>query len=146
MIHISKSIEVDYAHFLESHEGKCRNVHGHRAKVTATFFAVDTNKSGASEGMVVDFAVLKFLLNKEIYDVVDHSFIINVLGIKQHVLEFINEFLSDKLVLLKTPSTAEELAKWSYDRLQCAIEGRDDIRLISVEWCESPTSCVVYSE
>src|SRR5262245_21992536 len=55
---ISRRIEIDAAHRVPGHTGKCRNLHGHRYLVEAVC-AGELAEDGHEGGMVMDFAFLK---------------------------------------------------------------------------------------
>ncbi len=67
---ISKEFTFAAAHALPYHQGKCKFIHGHewRLKVSIT-------GPVNPEGMVMDFAVLKDIVNKTIINQMDHSYI-----------------------------------------------------------------------
>ena len=49
----------DAAHFLWGYDGKCRNLHGHRWRVTAEIGSEALEAEGQTRDMVVDFGDLK---------------------------------------------------------------------------------------
>src|SRR5262245_12908186 len=55
---ISRRIEIDAAHRVPGHTGKCRNLHGHRYVVEAVCSG-ELAEAGHEGGMVMDFAFLK---------------------------------------------------------------------------------------
>lgn len=81
---LRKTMEIDAAHFLPGHPGKCQNLHGHRWKVQ---IQIETNQLN-DQGMVVDFGTLKSIVNK-----LDHKVI------------------NDLAPFNETPPTAENLAR-----------------------------------
>lgn len=70
-----KMVEFDYGHRVAQHASKCRNVHGHRAKVEAHVQG-DLITSGSETGMVRDFSVIKKSL-EEIASLFDHAMIVH---------------------------------------------------------------------
>jgi len=56
------------AHQLPNHLGKCKNLHGHTWKLEVCFYG-RVNE----DGMVIDFGLLKDLVNKTVIDLLDHS-------------------------------------------------------------------------
>lgn len=68
----TRRIEFDAAHRVQGHEGKCRNLHGHRYSIEATFDATRLD----ALGRVVDFGVIKTLLGQWIDDNWDHTTIL----------------------------------------------------------------------
>jgi 6-pyruvoyltetrahydropterin/6-carboxytetrahydropterin synthase len=66
---LRRVVEIDAAHYLPEHPGKCANMHGHRWKVTIEVVSGALN----AQGMVVDFGDLKFAA-----EALDHSVINDV--------------------------------------------------------------------
>lgn len=114
---ISKTIRFDAAHFLPTFPDghKCRRMHGHS-------FAADLVLEGEPDpatGYIVDFAEIKRRA-QPIVDALDHRLLNDVEG-------------------LSVP-TAENLARWIYDRLK-----RDLPQLVLVRVHESQDSVAEYS-
>ncbi len=111
---ITKQYGFEAAHRLESHDGKCANLHGHSYRVEVVF-AGNVNTAGPSSGMVVDFGDVSRVVNAIILDV-DHRFLCaedNVgteleKALKGRELEYLDI----------TTSTAENLAEWFATRIQ----------------------------
>lgn len=138
---ISKEIQLDYGHTLPNHYSFCNQVHGHRARVIAYVEGpLITNTGDSSEGMVLDFSILKQLMMSEIHAVLDHGFA--VWKDDKEDLEFIVK-RNKKYLITDSPPTAEFLAKWAY--LQLLSKLPKDISLMGVEWYETPNSKAVYS-
>ena len=70
MITVSKTTKLCIAHRLMFHKGKCKNLHGHNYKVTATFCA---ESFSTEEGMVIDFGTVKNTVFKMLDDAYDHT-------------------------------------------------------------------------
>ena len=68
----TRRLEFDAAHRLMQHEGKCKNLHGHRYVVEASFSA-DTLDS---VGRVIDFGVIRERLGAWLDDNWDHTTIL----------------------------------------------------------------------
>jgi len=71
---VSKSIDIDVAHKLPWHEGKCKNLHGHRLaiEVAVSSFSLDEND------IVVDFGELKAFLDT-IKEQLDHQYLNDII-------------------------------------------------------------------
>jgi len=143
---ISKEIEFDAGHRVPSHQGKCKNPHGHRYRIRVTCEGEIVNNPGHPEhGMLVDFGDLKTIMTTHVHDVLDHGFIaweedrpmLRALdGYGWNVIEF--PFIP----------TAENIARWSWQQLEPEVTGRfgTDLRLVEVAVWETPTSVAYYSE
>lgn len=138
---ISRSIELDYGHTLPNHYSFCNQIHGHRAKVVSYVQGeVDNQINNSSQGMVLDFKILKQLMMSEIHDVLDHGFAVWIDD--EDDLKFIVK-RNKKYLLTGEPPTAEYLAKWGFNQLYSKLP--KEIILQSLEWYETPTSVAKYS-
>ena len=115
MFSIRSEAHFDAAHFLAGHDGKCKNIHGHRWVIEAEVAAEQLVEEGPLRGMVSDFALLKKDLN-EIADRFDHTFIYEDGTLFEETLTALN---NQGFALTKVPfrPTAEHLAEHVYDLL-----------------------------
>ena len=75
MISVTKIIEWDMGHRVPFHNSKCKNAHGHRYRLEASFAGdIIPTKGSSSEGMVMDFGDIKQLMMSTIHDPLDHGF------------------------------------------------------------------------
>lgn len=110
---ITKEFTFDAAHKLSWHKGKCKNLHGHTYKLQ-----VRVKRKLNKKGIVLDFADLKEICQKEIIEKLDHKYL---------------------NIIVKNP-TVENMCIWIWDRLKLKIKGLYEIRL----W-ETPTSFAIYN-
>lgn len=110
MITVTKIFSFAAAHYLPNHLGLCKNLHGHNYKLEITVGKEKLN----SNSMIIDFGKLKEIVNKEIIEKYDHS--------------YLNEFF---LV-----PTAEEMVIVFYRKLQTIFEELF-ISLVSVKLWET---------
>ena len=75
MLLITKRFRFEAAHFLPFHGGKCKNLHGHSyvLEVTVAGEVKSTDSGSAQSGMVMDFSVLKSIVDENVISVFDHS-------------------------------------------------------------------------
>jgi len=73
---IIKVFEFDAAHYVPSYNGKCENMHGHTYKLQVTVDGVPDN-----EGMVIDFALLKQIVQDKIINVFDHHLLNDIIPV-----------------------------------------------------------------
>lgn len=140
MVTIRRKIELDYGHTLPNHFSFCNQLHGHRAVVVATVCGeVNEGVNGSSQGMVLDFKILKDIMMEKIHGVLDHGFAVWRYDRKD--LEFIKD-RNDKLLITEEPPTAEYLAKWAYHQLLGSLP--QDLILRSVEWFETPNASALF--
>lgn len=125
---VSKQFSFDAAHQLVGHFGKCANLHGHTYKVEVSLTG-ETEKSGSSKGMVVDFYHVKEKAGKLI-DRLDHAVLLEG-----------NEPFFDKVdtkrVIFGFRTTAENMAKFLTWVLANMMQPY--ARLDSVKLWETPT-------
>lgn len=112
------------AHNIRGYEGLCENLHGHNWKVEAAV----ASKALDTLGMVVDFKVLKTMLN-DILDPLDHR------------------YLNDVPPFDKLNATAENIARHVFKELSKALKKKyRRARVTSVRVWESEKASAVYSE
>ncbi len=120
MYELSIRGDIAAAHFIEGHQGKCKNLHGHTWKIEATVI----NEELDDIGMVADFAVLK-----------------------QHLRDILSELdhvcLNDLPFFKEVRPTSENIARYTYQRFNTAIA---PLSLKRVQVWESDTSSVTYYE
>jgi len=117
------TVEQTFAagHALRNYQGKCENVHGHnyRVRVTIQGEQLDAN------GLLVDFVDIKRLMGGAI-EYLDHRFINDL-----EPFDTIN------------PS-AENIAKYFYDRLNAGLKNELPVRISEIRVWETDTSSAVY--
>lgn len=120
MFELSVRGDIASAHFIEGHEGQCRDLHGHTWKIEATVMSdrLDTL------GMVADFSLLKEKF-REVLVPIDHACLNDV------------PFFEGK-----NPTT-ENVAQYVYAHFKEAIK---PLRIKDVRVWESDTSSVRYCE
>lgn len=140
MVTIKREIQLDYGHTLPNHFSFCNQLHGHRGRVIATVEGdVNTIEGNSSQGMVLDFKILKELMTTHIHDVLDHGFAVWEKDTLD--LEFVTR-RNTKYLITPEPPTAEYLAKWSFNQLQPLLPPQ--LRLVSMEWYETVCSSAIY--
>lgn len=144
---VTRIYTVEYAHRLQNHEGKCKNLHGHSGRVELTFAAPGMWGLGKS-GMVIDFGLIDTIV-KDLIAKFDHAAILEVTDPLAEVVGGMDL----KLVTLDRPPTSEVLcgviASEVSDRLDRVADGLtgderarfDSIELVSVKFSETARSC-----
>jgi len=117
------SVERTFAagHALRNYKGKCENVHGHNYRVQVTVEGPELD----SNGLLIDFIELK-RLTMEVIDYLDHRFINDL-----PPFDAIN------------PS-AENLAKYFYDRVSAGMRAGALAQIAEVRIWETDTSVAAY--
>jgi len=114
---IAKDFRWEMAHRLPFHEGGCRNVHGHSYQMW-----VELTGEPDQNGMVLDYFVLKQMVDPLVAEI-DHSFLCD--RTDSLIVEFLNTSKL-KAVYVDFPTTAENIAKWFFERLSGIFSSRDD--------------------
>ena len=117
-------------------------MHGHRYRWEAEIEGeIISDKGSSDEGMVMDFSDVSDILNKYIHDVVDHSFIVYE---KDHealeALSLLGE--NHRTFVVSFIPTAENLAKWAFEKVNSHIKTSYDnkLKLVSFNVRETPKS------
>lgn len=137
-ISCARAFYFDAAHRVVGHEGKCRNLHGHRYRVEAHF----TSQKLDHLGMVVDFGVLRERLGKWVADHWDHAVILfdkdGELG------EAIASVTDQNIYYLPYNPTAENLCRYLAEKIVPTLFAELEIRCVKLILSESPeTSCQI---
>lgn len=145
MFEIRKHIELDAGHRVPHHASKCRNIHGHRYRVTAIVRGEDTiaPETGRSDaGMLVDFGDIKKVLMEKVHDPYDHRLI---LWEKDKLVPILQEMgPAWGMVTVPCIPTAEELARF-WGRAIFDALSIDGMWLHAIEVRETPTSFATYT-
>jgi 6-pyruvoyltetrahydropterin/6-carboxytetrahydropterin synthase len=117
------SVEQTFAagHALRNYKGKCENVHGHNYRVRITVQGDQLD----STGLLVDFLDVKGLIGG-VVDYLDH------------------QFINDLPPFDELNPSAENLAKYFYDRVSGGLKNEVPVRVSEVKVWETDTSSAVY--
>lgn len=127
---LKKVFTFDYAHALTlPYESKCKNVHGHTAKVVIRLRTTELN----DEGMVIDFTHLKEIITP-IIESMDHAFLMSTTNDPDIVTKH-----TVKYELNRPNTTAEYIAECIYEELYRKFRKKYDMQ---VEFFETPTNSV----
>lgn len=138
MYTIETQTSFDSAHFLAGYQGKCGNIHGHRwtVRVIAKGEALEENRA-QTRGMLMDFSQLKAAL-QEMGNAMDHVLILERGTMAEDTLGCLKRD-GFRMVEVDFRPTAENLARWFYDRLM-----EQGFSLQSVVVYETPNNCAAY--
>lgn len=110
------------AHRLPNHTGGCRNVHGHSYRMWIELAGEpETDEQSSSQGMVLDYFTLKAMVDPLVTEI-DHAFLCDRSD------KLIVDFLKSsglKAVYVDFPTTAENIAKWFFERLSALFSSAD---------------------
>lgn len=111
-----REFKFDAAHNLVKYHGKCEQLHGHTYRLVVTLTG-----SPNHEGMIMDFAELKRVVEENVLKYLDHS--------------YINQIISQP--------TAEYIAIWIWERLKDSVN-RKNCRLYEIQVWETEKCGVIY--
>jgi 6-pyruvoyltetrahydropterin/6-carboxytetrahydropterin synthase len=117
------SVEQTFAagHALRNYKGKCENVHGHNYRVRITMQGDQLD----STGLLVDFLDVKSLIGG-VVDYLDH------------------QFINDLPPFDELNPSAENIAKYFYERVSGGLKNEVPVRVSEVTIWETDTSSAVY--
>jgi 6-pyruvoyltetrahydropterin/6-carboxytetrahydropterin synthase len=125
--------EIDSGHRLHlPYVSPCNRLHGHRFAITVKLRA---EQPDATTGITIDFAVVK-----EAIKYYDHRFFVS----ERDTLVKTLDVETHGLVVLDCEPTAENIARLLFNQIADRIGQFDNVRVVSVEVCETPTTSVVY--
>jgi len=77
-IRITKRFSFEMAHALDCYDGLCRNIHGHSYHLDVTVRGeVLQDQHSPKNGMVMDFGVLKQIVQDAVISKIDHALLLN---------------------------------------------------------------------
>ena len=127
VIRLTKEFTFEAAHMLEGYDGLCREIHGHSYRLFVTVKGEPQSDPNSPKlGMVMDFGVLKRIVNEQIVDRLDHSLMMrNTLAAEDTVAALGARFT--RVVLTEYQPTCENMLADFAERLLGALP--DDIEL-----------------
>jgi 6-pyruvoyltetrahydropterin/6-carboxytetrahydropterin synthase len=139
LFQITRRLEFDAGHRIPNHLGQCRHLHGHRYQIEVTLRGELNQSQGSSEeGMMMDFAHIKSIMQELIIEPWDHSFF--VAQDDTQLIDFLGTIPDHKTTIIDGVPTAENLANIAFDRIGPAIlekyQGR--IHLYQLRLYETP--------
>jgi 6-pyruvoyltetrahydropterin/6-carboxytetrahydropterin synthase len=77
-VRVTKRFHFEMAHALRCHDGPCANIHGHSYVLDVTLEGRPRAEEGhPKDGMVIDFAELKKLVNSAVVQDLDHALLLH---------------------------------------------------------------------
>jgi len=121
MLSITKIFEFAYAHSLPNHKGKCKNTHGHNCQLEIEITESPLDFMSDYDGMILDFGDLKGIVNKEVIDKLDHTYLNDVIPIPTAenmalwIRDSLIDFFGGGLVRIRVYETSTSYAEWRKD-------------------------------
>lgn len=117
-IRVTKEFKFEMAHALLDHDGPCKNIHGHSYQLAVTLKGKPVNDpSSPKAGMVVDFADIKKIVNREIVLPFDHALVLNS-RTNEHTYSGLKD---QKLILVDFQPTCENMLIHFAEKLKQTI-------------------------
>ncbi len=142
---VTKEFKFDAAHHLTKYHGKCERMHGHTYKMQVTI-----EGEVQENGMVLDFVVLKNIVNKQVISKVDHHNLNDLLEnpTTENLVVWIWEQLQDLPHLLAEekddPNLPDNIKRLLADPDGAEKEINTQVHLYEIKLWESATSFVTY--
>ena len=137
MYGLKTEASFDSAHFLTDYYGKCENLHGHRWRMEVTLATDELQTEGAMRDMVLDFGEFKKAV-RALADELDHTFLVEEGSLKPETMAAL-EAEDFSLTILPFRTTAENLARYAFDRLTA-----QGLPVAEVEVDETPNNRAFY--
>ena len=137
-IRLTKEFSFESAHALDGYDGLCREIHGHSYRLFVTIKGEPSQcEDNPKRGMVMDFGDLKRIVNSEIIERLDHSF---VLRNSEQNAELQRAFSAkfEKIVLVDYQPTCENMLADFAERLRRRLP--KGVELHSLRLHETATS------
>lgn len=138
MIRLTKEFTFESAHALWGYDGKCREIHGHSYRLFVTVKGEQsTDCNDPKLGMVMDFGVLKSIVNEQIISRLDHSFVMRNTAEALSLAESMKGQFTNVVVVDYQPTCENMLLDFA-TRLKAALP--EGITLHSLRLHETATS------
>jgi 6-pyruvoyltetrahydropterin/6-carboxytetrahydropterin synthase len=136
-IRVTKKFSFDMAHALEGYNGLCRHIHGHTYHLRISLLGTVVEESeGGDEGFVLDFSVLKKIVDEKIIHVFDHSLVLKK-GSNFQTLEVVGN-ARERVILTPFLPTCENLLVHFVGIVKESIPRH--VELVAMRLDETPTS------
>jgi 6-pyruvoyltetrahydropterin/6-carboxytetrahydropterin synthase len=99
MLQITKIFRFEMAHAVFGYPGKCKNIHGHSYELHVTVGSPAAIEFVPAPGFILDFKVLKAIVQEKVIDNVDHKLVLSSAYINDH------QYLAN----------SENLCTWPYE-------------------------------
>ncbi|MCB0402768.1 MAG: 6-carboxytetrahydropterin synthase [Flavobacteriales bacterium] len=134
-LRITKEFKFEMAHALLGHNGPCKNIHGHSYQLKVTVKGnVKHGTDDPDEGMVVDFTIIKNIVDRLIVQEYDHSLVLwDKMKLDPAQFDFMN-----KLILVPFQPTCENLLVYYAELIRKELPANLDLTYLFLR--ETPNS------
>lgn len=137
-IRLTKEFSFEMAHALFGYDGACSQIHGHSYKLFVTLIGKPSDDNcDPKNGMVIDFGVIKGVVNRNLIDRYDHSLVLRRTGSNDPLLETLKQNF-EKIEIVDYQPTCENMISRFAEILQ--QEFPEGVELYSLKMHETATS------
>ena len=149
LMYVSRKFTFDSAHYLTNYYGKCEKLHGHTYTLEVTL-----QGEVQSNGLVIDFVVLKRIVKKHVLEKLDHQLLNDVIEnpSAELLVVWIWDQLKDLHKLLKEeqddPNLGEDIKQYFKPDDKESLQKMDfskTLRLHELKLWETPMACVTFN-
>ncbi len=134
IIRLTREFSFEMSHALMGYDGPCSQIHGHSYRLFVTVRGVPSVTEGdPKQGMVMDFGVLKKIVNDLIINRLDHTLLLRD---KELVEELKVRF--ERVIAVPFQPTCENLIAWFATLIAPALP--DGVELFSLRLHETANS------
>lgn len=138
VIRITKEFSFEMAHALEGYDGACSQIHGHSYKLFVTVKGTPKECcSNPKYGMVMDFGVLKKIVNTLIIEKYDHAVVFRASENNSELLKYLSSKFERVITTDYQPTCENMISRFAESISRELPEG---IFLHSVKLHETATS------
>ncbi|MEG2365477.1 MAG: 6-carboxytetrahydropterin synthase [Alistipes sp.] len=114
VIRLTKEFSFEAAHALEGYDGACREIHGHSYRFYVTVKGSPSQeRTDPKYGMVIDFGVLKTIVNEEVVSRLDHALVLHRTEASEPLLALLNARFSNLVETTYQPTCENMLADFA---------------------------------
>ena len=124
------------AHAIHGYEGACKNIHGHSYVLHVTVASTHLYKNNfiPKPGFIIDFKILKKLVNSTVVEVLDHQLVLS----KEYLLNNPHNNNQANLVIWEMEPSAENILLYIQQALKNTMpEKIETIKLLLYETADS---------
>lgn len=138
IIRVTKEFSFEMAHTLTGYDGVCSEIHGHSYHLFVTVAGTPSaDPSNPKMGMVLDFGLLKKIVNEKIVNVYDHALVIRETDSNRELIATLRKQFS-KVTTVSYQPTCENIILEFVSLINGDLP--EGVRLFSLRLHETATS------
>jgi 6-pyruvoyltetrahydropterin/6-carboxytetrahydropterin synthase len=120
MLQVTKIFRFETAHALHGYNGSCRHIHGHSYRLHVTVRAAQEAAGYLpGQGILIDFKVLKQIVNEAVVKRLDHQLVLSGNFINTHT----EALPPDNMLIMEAEPSAENLLVFARDAIRARLPG-----------------------